>query len=131
MIAFVLNFVREIVQGPLYGNFEDDWKNILICGLTSKADMLMLLILLIGFTLVYKNVFCIILMSAIVAELWHTARGDRTYVDLMPMLACVDVGILPVIQFAVLLSLIFLVSKKYIDERNLKMLNLDSSGCIF
>lgn len=133
--AFLMNFIWEMAQGPLYEGFEYDWKHISFCGLASIADMLMVLILLYGFGLVYKNVFWIQKMGtskvlplilfgttgAILAELWHTTRGDWLYAETMPLLPMVDVGILPVLQFAILPWLLFSLSMKYENEKNLVM----------
>lgn len=59
LVSFSLNFIWELAQGPLYEGFEYDWEHISFCALASLADMLMVLILLFGFGLVYKNVFWI------------------------------------------------------------------------
>lgn len=125
--SFVLNFVWELVQGPLYEGFEYDLKHISFCALASIADMLMVFILLFAFGLIYKNVFWIKSMDvnkvlllmfvgfsgAILAEVLHTLRGDWSYAYTMPLLPVVDVGISPVIQFTILPWLIFMIGDKY------------------
>ena len=124
--AFILNFIWEVAQGPLYEGYQYDWKHISICALASVADMLMVLILLFGFGLIYKNVFWIRRLStkralilvligsigAILAETWHTGRSDWTYAEPMPLLPWVEVGIAPVLQFAILPLTIFVISRK-------------------
>ncbi len=135
VIAFSLNFIWEVGQGWLYKDFEYDWQHISFCALASIADMLMVLILLFGFSLVYKNVFWtsaigiskilpLILIGsagAIFGEIWHTSRGDWAYAEAMPVVPWVNVGLSPLLQFAVLPYLIFLIGNKFINERNLKM----------
>lgn len=129
--SFVLNFVWELAQGPLYEGFEYDLKHISFCALASIADMLMVFILLFAFGLIHKNVFwvknmdvnVVLLLAfvgfsgAILAEVLHTMRGDWSYADTMPLLPVVDVGISPVLQFTILPWLIFLISKKFIKKR--------------
>lgn len=135
LIAFSLNFLWEVGQGPLYEGFGYDAQHIMFCALASIADMLMVLILLFGFGLLYRDVFwinylgpkriLILIMAgtvgAITAEMWHISRGDWGYAEAMPMVPWVQVGLSPVLQFAVLPLLIFLIFKKFINEGNLKM----------
>lgn len=135
VIAFSLNFIWELLQGPLYEGFEYDWQHVSFCALASIADMLMVLILLFGFGLIYRNVFWMNFLSpkrilllvvlgtvgAIIAEMWHTSQGDWTYAEAMPIVPGVGVGLSPVLQFAVLPYLIFLIGKKFIKEGDLEM----------
>lgn len=131
VMAFVLNFIWELVQGPLYQTFGYDLKHISFCALASVADMFMVLILFFGFSLYYRNVywiqgldakntFSLILIGgigAIVAEAWHTGREDWSYADTMPLLPMVDVGFSPVLQFMVLPWLVFLIGRKFILKK--------------
>ena len=96
--------------------------------------MLMVLILLFGFGLVYKNVFWTRSMGinkifplifigsagAILGEIWHTSRGDWVYAEAMPVVPWVNVGLSPLLQFAVLPYLIFVIGKNFINEVNLE-----------
>lgn len=133
ILAFALNFAWEVVQGPLYEGYQYDWKHISMCALASIADMFMVLILLFGFGLIYKNVFWIehlnvsgILVlvlvggtGAILSEMWHTARGDWTYTESMPLLPWVEVGLSPVLQFMILPALTYSLSSyrlKFYDK---------------
>ena len=129
--AFSLNFIWELAQGPLYEGFEYDFKHISFCALASVADMLMVFILLFAFGLIYKEVYwmqswglkrTVLLVivgffGAILAEVWHTARGDWAYADAMPRLPIAEVGISPVLQFTILPWLIFLICKKFIKKK--------------
>lgn len=129
--SFMLNFIWELAQGPLYEGFEYDLKHISFCALASVADMLMVFILLFALGLIYKDVYwmqnwgsksmlLLVLVGffgAILAEVWHTARGDWAYVDAMPRLPVAEVGISPVLQFTILPWLIFLICKKFKMEK--------------
>ena len=129
MTAFMFNLIWEIAQGPLYGGFEYDLNHISFCALASVADMLMVLILFFAFALIYNDVFwtgnmgikrigSLILVGgtgAIFAEIWHTARGDWSYAETMPMVPLAEVGLLPVLQFALLPWLVFYTSNKIIQ----------------
>jgi hypothetical protein len=131
VISYALNFVWELAQGPLYEGFEYDVEHISFCALASVADMLMVFILLFAFALIYKDVYwmrnwgwkriaslvLIGFFGAILAEVWHTARGDWAYADAMPILPVAEVGISPVLQFTLLPWLIFMISKKFIKEK--------------
>lgn len=129
--AFILNFIWEMAQGPLYQGFEYDWKPLSFCALASIADMFSVLILFFAFALVYREVYWIknmrisrVLMlvtigsiGAILTELWHTGRGDWYYSDTTPLLPFVAVGVSPVVQFMVLPLLIFLIGNKFLKEK--------------
>src|SRR5680860_136238 len=58
-LAFFLNWEWELAQGFLYQGFEYDLEHILVCGLASVADMLMVYLLLFGFGLIYRDFFWI------------------------------------------------------------------------
>jgi len=128
IVAFIINFVWEVAQGPLYENFQYDFEHVSFCALASIADMLMVLVLLFLFGLIYKNVYWISrlkftrtlllvlvgFLGAILGEFWHTWRGDWSYADTMPMLPLIEVGLSPVLQFSILPLIIFLISRRKI-----------------
>nr|WKN38583.1 hypothetical protein K4G66_07695 [Tunicatimonas sp. TK19036] len=130
--AFLLNFLWEVGQGPWYEDFRYDWKHISFCALASVADMLMVFILLFGFGLIYQSVFWIrhlttsrivtlVLVGcigAVLSEMWHTARGDWAYAESMPMLPWVNVGLSPVLQFALLPFITFALSKQTVKLKS-------------
>ncbi|MGK7390850.1 MAG: hypothetical protein ACNS60_10875 [Candidatus Cyclobacteriaceae bacterium M2_1C_046] len=120
-LAFLLNLVWEIAQGPLYSGYVYDLNHISFCALASVADMLMVLLLYFAFSLFYKdpywpgrvtirNVIGLVLIGgigAILGELRHLAAGSWSYSDAMPLLPYVEVGLSPVLQFMILPALIF------------------------
>lgn len=134
-MTFMLNLIWELAQGPLYEGFEYDLKHVSFCALASVADMLMVLILFFGFSLIYLSVSWITYLSpkrvlilvvvgtvgAIIAEVWHTSQSDWAYADAMPIMPWLGVGLSPVLQFAVLPYLTFLIVNRFIKERDLEM----------
>lgn len=132
-MAYILNLIWEVAQGPLYEGFEYDLRHLSFCALASVADMLMVLILFFTFALMFKDVFWAkdmgigrvgSLMSlggtgAILAEMWHTTDGDWSYAGNMPLLPIVEVGLSPVLQFAVLPWLVFYIGNKMIQVSTL------------
>lgn len=126
IVAFMLNLVWEVAHGSLYEGFQYDLEHISFCALASIADMFMVLVLLFGFGIIYKNPIWIIplrfnrslllilvgALGAILAEVWHTWRGDWSYADTMPLIPIVEVGFSPVLQFTILPLIVFVLSKK-------------------
>ena len=134
VIAFSVNFIWEVLQGPLYEGFEYDWQHISFCALASIADMLMVLILFFGFALVYRNLYWVMnwdfeiivplvlvgSVGAIFGEICHLERDDWGYAEPMPIIPLVEIGISPLLQFALLPFIIFLISKRFTPETNLE-----------
>ena len=131
-LAFFLNLVWEIAQGPLYSGYVYDLNHISFCALASVADMLMVLLLYFAFSLFYKdpywlgrmtisNVISLVLIGgigAILGELRHLAAGSWSYSDAMPLLPYVEVGLSPVLQFMMLPTLIFYLGRLSIKKVN-------------
>ena len=134
LLAFFLNWIWEVAQGPLYKGFLFDLDHILFCGLASLADMLMVYLLLFGFGLIYKNVFWIKRLTlsriswlmlaggfgAIPAEIRHTSAGNWAYADAMPKLSWLDAGLSPVLQFTILPVVIFFLTKHILKFETMK-----------
>ncbi len=125
-LSFFLNWVWEVAQGPLYSSFEFDLLHISFCGLASIADMLMVYVLWFGFGSIYKNVYWVNNLTgkrifwlmltggvgAILAEIRHTAVGNWSYAEAMPLLPWVEVGLFPAVQFSFIPLIIFYLTKK-------------------
>ncbi|MBU1822681.1 MAG: hypothetical protein KKG00_14380 [Bacteroidetes bacterium] len=130
LMAFVLNLTWELAQGPLYRGYEYDFQHISFCTLASVADVLMVLLLYLGFARMLKEPFwagsiskqrAFSLMSvgavgAILAEIRHTWEGNWAYADAMPLLPIVQVGFSPVLQFTLLPIIIFRLSYRTLTE---------------
>ena len=140
VMAFLLNFAWELLHLPLYKDAAYDIQHIAFCALASVADALMVLLLYLCFALINKKPFWVqgmgfrkvfILMiiggiGAIIAEIAHTAAGNWTYADSMPMLPFVNAGLSPVLQFFLLPALIYYVSfllLKKISKNETQLIN--------
>ncbi len=111
--SFLLNFVWEIAQLPLYQGYAFDAKHIALCGLASVADAIMVLLLYFVFATLYKQPFWIKHINiqrslmliviggigAILAELKHLSQDNWVYSSSMPIVPFVNVGLSPVLQF--------------------------------
>lgn len=124
LLAFILNFAWEIIQGPLYIGFTYSISHIAFCGLASVADAIMVLLIYFVMTIIYKDPLWIkhinlprslilILIGgvgAILAEMRHLSLGSWAYAQSMPVLPFVYAGLSPVFQFMLLPGLIFYIS---------------------
>ena len=124
VLAFLLNFVWELIQIPLYRNSSYDTDHILFCALASMADTIMVLLIYLGLAAIFKDLFwvkhlrliriaIVVLIGgagAVLSEMRHLSLGSWTYDDSMPILPVVNVGIAPVLQFMILPVLIYLLS---------------------
>ena len=126
ILAFLFNFIWEMVQMPLFQGMTFNVKVTSFCALASVADGIMTLLLYYVFAFIYnerlwaKNLTVlrtIALMiiggfGAIIAEIWHTSLGNWTYTESMPLLPFVNVGLSPILQFMMLPPIIFYLSFK-------------------
>ena len=120
-MAFLLNFIWEVVQMPLYKDASFDIQHIVFCAIASVADAIIVLFLYFCFALIYKNPFWVhdltlprllILMlvgsiGAIGAELYYVSSGNWTYAKSMPTIPIINVGLSPVLQFMFLPGCIY------------------------
>ena len=126
VVAFLLNFLWEILQMPLYKDAEYNLQSVSICGLASIADANIVLLLFYAFALIYKDPVygqnltlkrgLILVMvggiGAMLAERKYTSEGTWAYSDTMPIIPFVEAGLSPVLQFMVLPILIYYLSFK-------------------
>lgn len=130
VVAFVLNFLWELLQYPLYKQPGENADHIIFCGLASIADAIMVLLIYLGLAVIYNNIFWIknlnfrraitvILLGgigAVLAEMRHLAAGSWAYNDSMPVIPYTNTGLVPVLQFMVLPLVIFLLSRYSIQK---------------
>jgi len=119
IFAFLLNFVWELLQMPLFENFTEYpyYEIILHCTKATFGDVLISLIAFFGACLISRSRMWIVSMNksgvisflaigliiTIVFELLATGPLDRwQYGELMPMIPIIGVGISPVAQWIVL-----------------------------
>lgn len=126
VMAFLLNFVWEVAQVPLYKGASFNKKHITFCALASVADAIMVLLLYFSYGLIYKNPLWVqrltllrilILMmvgglGAIAAEIKYLSSGTWAYNTSMPLIPIAKVGLLPVLQFMLLPACIYYLSCK-------------------
>ena len=133
ILAFLLNFAWEVLQGPLYEGYVYDIQHISFCALAAVADAIMVLLLYLGFALVYnKNPFwahkltilriAVVVMAggigAILIEMRHLSEGNWAYAESMPIIPIVNVGLSPVLQFMVLPVLIYYLSFYFLRKKS-------------
>lgn len=123
-LSFLLNYGWEIGHCPLYTVCVYDRPHMIFLALASLADVIMAGLLYFGFALIYRNglwvshlstsrVFWLILVGgagATVSEIAHLAAGNWAYTDRMPIIPGIEVGLTPVLQFAILPVLIYSLS---------------------
>ena len=126
VLAFVLNFVWELGQMPLYKEASYNLQHIAFCALASFADAIMVFLIYFSFALIYKKPlwiqeltagrFSILVfvgcLGAILAEMRHVSVGNWAYNKYMPIIPIVDVGFSPVFQFMMLPICIYYFSFK-------------------
>lgn len=124
ILAFLLNFVWELIQIPLYRNSSYDTNHILFCALASVADTIMVLLIYSGLAAIFKDLFwvnhlrlirivIVVLIGgtgAVLSEMRHLSSGSWAYDDSMPVIPVFNVGIAPLLQFMILPVLIYFLS---------------------
>jgi phosphatidylglycerophosphate synthase len=113
-----------MAQMPLFKNMPFKWETTLFCFQASIADCIMVLLLYVGFCLIYKNsawfirprflqVVLLVIMGglgAILAEKKHISLGNWAYSSYMPLVPVVYIGLSPLLQFMILPAIIFFVA---------------------
>ena len=134
ILAFLLNFVWELIQIPLYRNSSYDIAHVLFCALASIADTIMVLLIYLGLAAIFEDLFwvkhlrltrivIVILIGgtgAVLSEMRHLSLGSWAYDDSMPVLPVFNVGISPLLQFMILPVLIYLLSFYHLRIMNKK-----------
>lgn len=129
-LAFVLNFLWEMVQMPLFKNMSLNWKTTLFCAGASIADCIMILLLYLGFGLMYKDslwfrrpvflrvVLLVIVggLGAVLAEKKNLYLGNWAYSSYMPLVPVIDVGLSPLLQFMILPAIIYHVASDMVGS---------------
>lgn len=130
LTSFILNEIWELVQMPLYKQAIYNMGHIAFCTLAAIADMIMILLLYLGFAFIYKNPFWIrqsnwskILrvmfvgaVGAVLSEKRHLLFGSWSYDESMPIVPFVDVGLTPFLQFFLLPVIIYFLSHRIISK---------------
>ena len=128
VIAFLLNFIWELIQIPFYKDASYNTEHIAFCALASVADAIMVLLLYFGFAYIFRNPFWIrhskwkrivivVLIGgagATVIEFWHLSQANWAYANAMPTIPVINVGISAVLQFMILPVLVYFLSFYYL-----------------
>ena len=130
LISFIINEVWELVQMPFYNQaIYNNW-HIAFCTLAAVADTIMILLLYVGFALIYKNpfwigqsnwskIFAVMLIGAagaVLSEKRHLLLGTWSYDQSMPVVPFVNVGLAPVLQFFLIPLIIYFLSYRIISK---------------
>ena len=128
-IAFILNFVWENMQAPLYMGYIDFWQHLPICFIATLGDVAIILFIFGCFALVYRNFYWLNNMNAIkimilailgaiisvVIEIFALNTGRWAYADAMPTIN--SIGVLPILQMVIILPLTFYLTSKFISDK--------------
>jgi hypothetical protein len=127
-LAFLANFAWEISHCRLYQGFgRYDAPHVAFLAGAALADVIMAGLLYFGFALLYRDGLWVQRLSpvrtawlmvaggsgALISEWAHLSAGNWAYTDRMPLLPGIGVGVSPVLQFTVLPTLIFGLSRYF------------------
>lgn len=127
-ISLLLNFVWENLQAPLYQGYSNFWQHLLICSIASLGDVLIILVLYFVLATINRDLLWITKMRrsdivmvmilgiliAVGIEKWALATGRWQYGSAMPLIPDVEVGLLPILQMAILPLLTFYIAKRIV-----------------
>ncbi len=122
--AFLLNLIWENAQAILYQPHGDTFGTFLRCAIASLGDVLMVSMIYLFVSVISKSFLwfeemnvkkwiSLVTLSIIVAtgvEWWGISTYRWTYADMMPMIPFLNIGLIPVLQMALLNPLILLIS---------------------
>ena len=77
IFSFILNFIWEMLQMPLYKNMTFSWQSTSFCALASVADMLMVLLLYNAFTVFTKSSLWVFSIFCKTYRITHPYRRYR------------------------------------------------------
>lgn len=124
--AVILNFAWELAQAPLYESMGNAWESARRCFVASLGDgVMILLVAAAGAALfqtapwfakprlsTYTFAVCAGLAIAVGVEQWGVATARWAYLPRMPRVPLTDLGLVPVLQMAVLTPLSFWLGGK-------------------
>jgi len=104
LIAFLLNFVWEITQAPLYECYAQFTLCLWLCFKASLGDVLWVLLLYGTFRASHSKTATVLagLAIAIGVELHALQTGRWAYTEMMPLVPFLNVGLTPLLQMAIL-----------------------------
>jgi hypothetical protein len=110
VVAVASNFVWEMAQAPLYGPMGTAWEATSRCVVASLGDGALVLgiltcVRMLGHASVKRQYMLAVVVAAVVAvgvEVWGLRQGRWTYLPSMPQLPGTGIGVVPLLQLAVL-----------------------------
>ncbi len=101
ILAFVLNWIWEILHSPLYVHYQSGEITSFILFRAALGDAAIIAILLL-ITQKYKWLFVMLaLLVAVVMERWALSTGRWAYTAAMPIIPIIGAGLTPTIQLAI------------------------------
>lgn len=128
--TFAANLIWEVAQAQLYAGYPGFWPNLLMCARASVGDVVIVAAIYGVFALAYRDVDWPVRsgigtlvavaiaggLIGIVIEWWALSTGRWRYAG-MPLLPIVNVGLLPVLQMAILPTSLFAAYAFYRHRR--------------
>ena len=128
LITFVLNFIWENIQAPLYQGYTHFLDHLSICSVATGGDVLIVLFVFSGFALFYQNIYWLSDMNAmhiivlaiigaliaVAIEAFALSTGRWIYNNAMPTIH--NIGVFPVLQMTIILPLTFYLISQYYDN---------------
>lgn len=125
LISFLSNLIWESLQPSLFKGYQGFWQHFGQCVFATIGDMIYITALYLFFAFLYKDIFWIARLtfgkslililsgafSAVVFEKIAVSWGLWDYGN-MPLIPFLEVGLFPVLQFAVLPSFSYILSWK-------------------
>lgn len=104
LIAFLLNFVWEISQAPLYDCYDQFLHCMWLCFKASLGDVVWVLLLYGIFRVSHSKTAVVLagLAIAIGVELHALQTGRWAYAESMPLIPFLSLGLTPLLQMAIL-----------------------------
>lgn len=130
-LAFLMNFLWELLHGPFYEGVTYDVKMISFFALASIADAIMVVLIYFSFSLIYKDplwikelsfkrgFFIVIVggIGAVLTEIRHLSERNWSYDESMPIIPVVGVGLSPVLQFMLLPLFVSYISFYFVKTK--------------
>ncbi len=128
-ISFILNLVWENAQAPLYAGYVSFTQHFLLCLRATIGDVFIVLVMYAALALVTRDKWWIqhlnrntisatIIMGiglALVIEGWALSTGRWDY-NGMPLILGLGVGILPMLQLAILPLMTFYITTRVVRK---------------
>ena len=114
-IAFLVNFLWEMLQAPLYTCYAEFLSCVWLCFRASLGDVILVLTLYGLF--LWRHSRPLVVLAGILLALgieWHALATDRwAYTENMPLIPILNVGLTPILQMAILPLLTFYLHNKW------------------